>query len=324
MSGQTVAFGRTELPEEQRSSLRRAIRLERVTLVYMVTCIVVVYLVMGSSQAMKAAWIEDLLAFIPPIAFLVAQRRARRPVDHENPYGHHRAVGAGHLAAAVALLGTGAYLIYDSASGLVKGEHPPLATVSLLGHSFWAGWLMIAAMVYTGVGPVILGRLKAPLADALHDRILYADADMQKADWMTAAGSVAGIVGIGLGLWWADAVVAIAIALSIVRDGWSNVRHAAGALLDSRALTVDGSEPHPLTHEVDTTLADVAWVARATSRVRDMGHLLHTECFVVPRPGFEPSVADLEHVAEVVRDLDWKLDDVVVMPVRELPEELRR
>jgi len=28
---------------------------------------------MGGSQAMKAAWAEDLLSFIPPIAFLVAR-----------------------------------------------------------------------------------------------------------------------------------------------------------------------------------------------------------------------------------------------------------
>ena len=249
-----LSFGRTRLPDEQGTALRRAIRLEWVTLGYMATCIVVVFFAMGSSQAMKAAWVEDMLALIPPVAFLFAQRRARRPVDAEHPYGHHRAVGGGHLAAAVALLGMGVYLIVDSAMGLLRGEHPPVGTVGLFGHAVWAGWVMIAAMVYTAIGPVVLGRMKLPLADTLHDRVLYNDADMQKADWRTATGTIVGVLGIGVGLWWADAVVAIAISMSIIRDGWTNVRHASGALMDAQARTVDGTRRHPLTEQVDEAL----------------------------------------------------------------------
>ena len=51
-----LSFGRTRLPDEQGRALRRAIRLEWVTLGYMATCIVVVFFAMGSSRAMKAAW----------------------------------------------------------------------------------------------------------------------------------------------------------------------------------------------------------------------------------------------------------------------------
>ena len=50
-----VRFGRTDLPREQREALRKAVRLEWITMIYMVTCVVIVFLVMGSSQAMKAA-----------------------------------------------------------------------------------------------------------------------------------------------------------------------------------------------------------------------------------------------------------------------------
>ena len=57
----------------------------------------------------------------------------------------------------------GVYLIVDSAMGLLRGEHPPVGTVGLFGHAVWAGWVMIAAMVYTAIGPVILGRMKLPL-----------------------------------------------------------------------------------------------------------------------------------------------------------------
>ncbi|WP_282070182.1 cation diffusion facilitator family transporter [Janibacter hoylei] len=319
-----LSFGRTRLPDEQGRALRRAIRLEWVTLGYMATCIVVVFFAMGSSQAMKAAWVEDMLALIPPVAFLFAQRRARRPVDAEHPYGHHRAVGGGHLAAAVALLGMGVYLIVDSAMGLLHGEHPPVGTVDLFGHAVWAGWVMIAAMAYTAIGPVVLGRMKLPLADTLHDRVLYNDADMQKADWRTATGTIVGVLGIGVGLWWADAVVAIAISVSIIRDGWTNVRHASGALMDAQARTVDGTRRHPLIEQVDEALEEIGWVHSSRSRVRDMGHVFHVESFVVPHAGHTADIDDLEHAAQVARDLDWKVDDVVIVPVRQIPETFTR
>ena len=47
----------------------------------MVTAVAVVMATMGSSQAMKAAWVEDMLALIPPLAFLIAVRRARKQPD---------------------------------------------------------------------------------------------------------------------------------------------------------------------------------------------------------------------------------------------------
>ena len=319
--GTQQSFGRTSLPEEQRTALRRAKALEAGGLVYLVSCVVIVYLVMGSSQAMKVAWIEDLLSLIPPIAFLVAVRRARRDPSVSHPYGHHRTVGAGHLAAAVALLAMGVFLIYDSGSGLLKGEHPPIGSVNLFGQTVWSGWLMVAGMVYTGVGPVILGRLKMPLAEQLHDKVLFADADMNKADWMTAGAAILGVLGIGMGLWWADGVAAIVISLSILKDGWQQVSGAVGDLLDSEARTYDDSDVHPVIDDVLRVTRDRDWVAEGGCRIRDMGHVFHAEVFVVPIG--VASVEQCEELATAVRSLDWKLEDVVVAPVSELPPGIR-
>lgn len=315
-------FGHTLLPPRQARALTRAKRLEVVTFVYMLTCVALVFATAGSSQAMKTAWIEDSLALVPPLAFLIAVRRARRRPDADHPYGFHRSTGVGHLTAAVALLAVGLLLIEDSAVSLVRAEHPPIGTVHLLGETFWAGWLMVAAMVYTGIGPFVLGRMKLPLAEELHDRVLFADADMQKADWMTAAGTIAGVLGIGIGLWWADAGAALLISLSIVRDGWTNLRHATTALMDQRARTYDDSEPHPLVDQVDEALAGLPWVEASRSRVRDQGHVFHVESFVRPTGGTGPTLDQLEAAVEVLQDLDWKIHDVVVMPVRDLPDTI--
>ena len=315
-------LGHTPLPRGQADALRRAKRLEVVTVVYMLTCVAVVFATAGSSQAMKTAWVEDALALVPPLAFLVAVRLGRRRPTADHPYGFHRATGIGHLTAAIALLAVGLLLAVESAMSLLRAEHPPIGTVQLFGHTFWAGWLMVAAMVYTGIGPLVLGRMKLPLAEELHDKVLYADADMQKADWMTAAGTIAGVLGIGAGLWWADAGAALLISLSIVRDGWTNLHYATTALMDERARTYDDAHPHPLTRRVDEVLAGLPWVEDSRSRVRDQGHVFHVEAFVRPAGGATPTLAQLEEAVDVLRGLDWKVHDVVVMPVRDLPETI--
>ena len=315
-------FGHTELPEEQQAQLRRAVRLAWLTIAFLITAVTAVYLTMGSSQAMKAAWMEDMLSFIPPIAFLIAVRRTRRRPTPEHPYGYHRAVGIGHLVAATALLAMGAFMVFDSGSGLLAAEHPPVGLIEVGGVVMWSGWLMIAALAYTAVPPVLLGRAKLPLAKELHDRVLYADADMNKADWMTAVGGIVGILGIGLGLWWADSVAALFISGSILYDGLRNMRSAVRALMDARAETYDGHDPHPLIPQIDEHLLSIPWVAAARSRVRDQGHVFHVESFVVPGEGYSPTLADLTAARQSVVDLDWKVDDMVLIPVEELPELL--
>lgn len=317
------AFGDNHLPDAQRAALRRAVRLEWVTIGVLAATVAIVYLAAGQSQAMKAAWIEDSLSLLPPIAFLVAVRVARASPSEAFPYGRHRAVGVGHLVAGVALLTMGAFLIGDSALGLVTGERPPIGTVELGGHVFWAGWVMVAAMAVTGVGPVILGRLKEKPAQELHDKVLHADADMNRADWKTSLATIVGVLGIGLGLWWADAVAALVVSVSIVRDGWANTRGAIAGLADARPTRYDGSEPHPLIHEIGRVLAAVDWAVDHGARVRDEGHVFHVEAFLVPADGEEITVDRLTEVRRGLAGLSWKIEDVVVTAVPEIRDAHR-
>ncbi len=314
-------FGRTELPERQAEVLRASIRIEWATLVFLVITIALVYLVLGNSQAMKAAWIEDMLSLAPPLAFLIAVRIVNRRPTMRNPYGFHRSVGVAHLVAGVALFTMGAYLIVDSAAGLIAGEHPPIGSVELFGNVVWLGWLMMGVMALTIPLPIYFGRRKMALAKELHDKVLYADADMNKADWQTAAGSIVGVAGIGLGLWWLDGAAAIFIAASITWDGVKNVRAAITDLMDSRATTFDDGKPHPLGRQVTDRLRSLRWVEDAGVRMRDQGHVFHAEAFVVPRRG-KVSLDDLTAARDALIALDWKLQDVVVIPVDELPEEV--
>lgn len=310
------------LPPEQSAILAKAVRLEWITLVVMTVIIAAVGMAAGQSQAMRTAFVEDSLALLPPIAFLIGVARARKGRSPEHPYGHHRAIAAGHLVSAVALLVFGLMLLYNGLSGLAKGERPPIGAISLFGQTFWSGWLMIGVMTLSAIPPVILGRMKLKLAEQLHDKVLAADADMLKADWQTGLATVVGVTGIGFGLWWADSAAAALVSMSIVKDGFTNVRGAVGALLDRRAAPLESDEPDPLIEKLRDEALRTPWVAEAAVRSRDMGHVFHSEVFVVPVKGARLRIEDLEELHDRCRDVDWKAVDTVIVPVDGIPEGL--
>jgi cation diffusion facilitator family transporter len=303
-----------ELPPDKAALMRKAVRLEWITLVYLSSAVFFIYLVLGSSQAMKTAWFEDILSLIPSAVFLIAARIRHRKPDTEHPYGYHRAVTIAFLAAALALFAMGAFLLLDAVMALTAFEHPTISTVVVLGRQVWLGWLMIPALLWSAIPAMILGRKKLPIASALHDKVLYADAKMNKADWLTAGAAIVGVLGIGFGLWWADATAAALISLDILHDGFSNLRVVVSDLMASRPTTVGKDAVDPLPARVQSYLEELDWVARADVRMREEGHVFFGEAFVVVRNATGlPNKIDA--AVRVLRRQDWRLQDLVIMPV---------
>src|SRR5690606_36061958 len=181
-------------------ALRRAERLCWWTLLWMSLVSALMYVTMGGSQAMKTALVEDLLSLVPPVAFLVASRFRRKGVDEEYITGRERAYDVNFLISAVALAGVGLALFYDGLNTLLTATRPVVGTVVVAGHVVWQGWMMMLALAVSAVPPMILGHKKLKLAEALSLKPLRTDADMGKADWMTALAGIVGVAGIGFGL----------------------------------------------------------------------------------------------------------------------------
>ncbi|MFF2488396.1 cation diffusion facilitator family transporter [Microbacterium sp. NPDC058062] len=313
-------MGRTDLPPEQQQALRSAIRWEWFTIGYTAVTIVLIAFVVGGSQAMKTAWIEDMLSLIPQISFLIALLFIRRPPTRAFPFGHHRVMGVGHLVAGVALLAVGGDLAYEAISGLIRADHPSIGTVYVFGRTIWLGWFMVVAMSVIVIGPFFYGHAKAKLAPRLHNKVLYADADMAKADWTSTVASIVGVLGVGVGLWWLDGAAALFISAGIVWDGWRNSRAAIRDLIDQRARTEDDARPQPLIFRIADRVEEFAWVRETAVRMRDMGQVFHVEVFVVPRTD-DVRLEQIEEARKAVMQLDWKVQDVVVIPTATLPDE---
>ncbi|MGH2685852.1 MAG: hypothetical protein ACRDJP_10350, partial [Actinomycetota bacterium] len=81
-----MSTGHAELPPDKERLRRRAVSLERLSVAYLLSAIVLVYLTLGNSQAMKTVWVEDILSLIPPLSFLVASRFRNRAPNRWFPY----------------------------------------------------------------------------------------------------------------------------------------------------------------------------------------------------------------------------------------------
>ena len=312
-----------ELPPDLERILRRARRLEWLTVVYMASAVVLLALVLGSSQAMKTAWIEDVLGLIPPVAFLVAIRFNSRAPTARFPYGFHRIVSVAHLCSALALFVMGTYLLVESIIKLVTAEYPTINSVELFGQTIWLGWLMLPALAYSALPSVFLGRAKIPLAEDLHNKVFYADAKMNKANWLTAGAAMVGVVGIGFGLWWADAAAAAIISLDISKDGVSNLRRAVVDLMDQAPTTIDEDDADPLRDRLAAMLRDLDWVEDVELRLREEGQVYFGEALVVPSD--ETNITEkIEAALKQARDLDWRIYDLALVPVREWPKRGRQ
>ena len=307
------------LPEDKERKLKRAQRLEWATIFFMITIILVIYLTMGSSQAMKAAWIEDILSLVPPVAFLVAMRIRNRPPNEKFPYGYSRAINIAFLCAAVALAMFGLFIFFDSVMKLVEMEHPTIGTVQIFGWRLWAGWLMVVALIYSAIPPFILGRMKLPLARELHEKTLHTDANMNKADWLTATAAIVGVIGIGVGWWWLDPIAALFISFDIIKDGFTGLKNVTEDLMDRRPVKVESREPHEVPEKIRHALERLDWVKAADVRLREEGHVFTGEAYVVPKD--ESNITDkLKEAGRVAESVDWRVYDIVVTATDSLEE----
>lgn len=305
------------LPPSIEKKERKAKKLEWITIGFLSSSALLMYLVMGSSQAMKTAWLEDILSLLPAICYLISLRINEKKFTRKFPYGYHRVFSISYLVGAVALFGMGLFLIVDSSLTLIHQEHPTIGSIKIFDHQVWLGWLMIFVLIYTSIPAVILGQKKLPLAQALHNKLLYTDAQTQKADYQTGIAAILGILGIGAGWWWADAVAAIVISFSILKDGLTGIKTSVQDLMDRHPVTLKNQEKDPLVEEVENLVASWDWVEETKVRLREHGQVYLGEVTAVPNQDI--SLLKLNQSYQELRDYHWKLFDISIVPVSQLP-----
>jgi divalent metal cation (Fe/Co/Zn/Cd) transporter len=298
--------------DELRAGFAKMWRLEWITLVYQIGAAALLGFLMGGSQVMKTEWMENALAIIPVAGVFLTCRTENIPPSQRHPFGHHRGGTIAFLAAAFVLAGIGTYLCYDSLMKLIHREYPAIGGYTAFGHTFWHGWLMIAAMFLTAIPPVLLAHAKIPVARLLHDKPLHADAEMNRANWMTNG---TGIIGLGLvawGFWWGDALAALLISLDIMRDGWTNVARSLSDVMDHHPVDLETDEEDSIIADVHRALRGLPFVADQRVLIREHGRYLFAEIFIEPNDPMLPATTATRQVREAVMPLDWRLQHLAV------------
>lgn len=298
------------LPEELEATFGKAIRLEYWNIFWTLTVVVIMGLVLGQSETMKTAWVEDTLGLVPPVMFLIAAYLERNGSRSERfPFGFERVNGLGFFVAAVALAAVGALLLYNAVMALIAAEHATVGSVVIFGQEIWLGWLMLGAQLYSLVPPLIIGRRELPLAEQLNDKLLHTDALMNKANWLTGAAGLAGVIGLGLGWWWADSLAAAAISIDVLNDGIKALRSSTAELIDGAPRALSSVELSEDAQKVCERLK--AEFPDASIRLRETGRLIRAEVHEThaPRECRHP-----RHYWPDKQDRAWRLAQVSFIP----------
>ncbi|MDO9075345.1 MAG: cation diffusion facilitator family transporter [Rubrivivax sp.] len=182
--------------------------------------------VSGSVSLLSDA-LESLVNLAGAMFALAMVTIAARPPDDDHPYGHHKAEYFSSGFEGVLIFAAALAIVVAAVHRLLNPQ--PLEAVGL-------GLLLsvVSSAMNGGLAWTMLRK-----ARAVRSMALEADARHLFTDVWTSAGVVIGLLAVMATGWqWLDPVIAIAVALNILREGASLVWRSAGGLMD-QALEPD-------------------------------------------------------------------------------------
>jgi cation diffusion facilitator family transporter len=196
--------------------------------------------VLTGSVGMLSDALESLVNLASAMFGLAMVTVAERPADEDHPYGYHKAE---YFSS-----GFEGVLIVAAALGIVWTAGHQLLDPQPLQDLGWGLALSILSSALNGVLAWVM------LGSAARHRSLALEADARHlvTDVWTSGGVVLGIALVGWSGWlWLDALVAIAVALNILREGIRLIGRSSRGLMD------ESLEPH-LRLQIDEVLQGFA------------------------------------------------------------------
>jgi len=146
---------------------------------------------------------------------------AQQPADAEHPYGHHKAEYFSSGFEGVLIMGAAVAIIWASVHRLFEPQ--PVVDLG------WGLTLSVASSALNGV----LAWVMFKVAKQQRSIALEADAKHLVTDVWTSAGVVTGLLLVLFTGWlWLDALVAIGVALNILKEGFDLIWRSSQGLMD--------------------------------------------------------------------------------------------
>jgi cation diffusion facilitator family transporter len=164
---------------------------------------------------------ESFVNLASAIFALMMVTVAQQPADEEHPYGHHKAEYFSSGFEGVLIMGAAAAIIWASVHRLFDPQ--PVVELG------WGLSLSVASSALNG----LLAWVMFKVAKQQRSIALEADAKHLVTDVWTSAGVVVGLLLVLFTGWlWLDAVVAIGVALNILKEGIELIWRSSQGLMD--------------------------------------------------------------------------------------------
>ncbi|MDG6249804.1 cation diffusion facilitator family transporter [Methanocalculus sp.] len=155
-----------------------------------------------------------------------AVRKSAHPPDDQHTYGHGKFESLSGLIEATLILLVALFLIYEASTALMRGEST--LDPDLLG-------LGMVAVGVSAIANILISHRMMKIAKKTESIALESDAWHLRTDVYTSVGVFAGLILIHFtGILLLDALIALGVALVIIRTGIGLVRRSLADLLDTR------------------------------------------------------------------------------------------
>ena len=185
-------------------------------------------MISGSISIISEA-IHSFSDFLASILTFFAVTRSAEPADKEHPFGHGKYEDMSGFIEGGLIIFAGLYIIYESSSKLISGY--TMEAESMLG---------IYVMAFAVLANFLVSRYLFYVAKKSDSVSLRADAEHLQTDIFSSLGVLAGLVLIKLtGYTIIDPIIAIIVALIILKAGFSISKETLNNLLDGSISTED-------------------------------------------------------------------------------------
>jgi len=181
--------------------------------------------VVAGSLAVIGDAIHSSVDAVYNVLGLVVVRVASRAPDEEHPYGHGKFETLGALGIVVFLSVTCFELTRSAIGRLIHGSQAVRMT------DF--GLVLLLATLATNV---LVAWYENRRGQQLQSELLIADAAHTRTDVFITIGVLIGVLFVRQGYAWVDPVIAIAVALMIVRVAYQILQRVVPVLVDERAI----------------------------------------------------------------------------------------
>jgi cation diffusion facilitator family transporter len=219
----------------------------------------IVGIISGSVSIISEA-IHSSIDLIAALIAFFAVRLSDEPPDSEHPYGHGKVENISGVIEGLLIFIAAGWIIIEAIKKLL-GEPYNL-------ESIWIGSLV---MVVSAVVNTIVSRRLYKVAHETNSVALEADALHLKTDVYTSLGVAAGLGLILLtGIKWFDPVVAILVAVFIIKESYVLVKKAFNPLLDSSWSTNEIDDLEKRLNGMDVNFHDLKTRKAGTYRFIDI------------------------------------------------------